>query len=427
MADKSVVRNEGYKKNEFSIRERHNERMNESYYNSDIQQDRKHLNVYFKQSEGSYTETFAAMLANGTISTKGLKKDGSAKVLNEMVFDVNTDYFDRNGGYEYAKSFFEEAYKLAVKEVGSEDYIISAVMHADERNSALSEELGRDVYHYHLHVIYVPVVDKEVYFSKDNKDPEKAGKLREVIKQVSHTKKWPRFKTDKGWVNAYSQLQDRYHDHMKQAGFKGFERGERGSIAEHLSTEQYKVKKEKERAAVMTAVVEAKQEEAAKLDDVIESKEQTVEKLDAQAEKKKQRIDKLDEIITVKTKAEATIEEIEAMGKPAVFGGVNVSADDMKTLKTLAKKSVKSDEQVMDMKRKLSAAEKETNDLRTQLAKEKKNRPSIKEHLTLFDKFMAAFKRAPKRLLAAIEEILSSHPKSRNMSVQVPNENAVRA
>jgi hypothetical protein len=63
-------------------------------------------------------------------------------------------------------------------------------MHADERNKVLSEKYGHDVYHYHLHVIYIPVVEKECYFSKDNKNPELAGKLKEVITQVSHSKKW---------------------------------------------------------------------------------------------------------------------------------------------------------------------------------------------------------------------------------------------
>ena len=83
-----------------------------------------------------------------------------------MVFDVNSAYFERNGGYAYAKRFFEEAYRLAVKEAGGEEYILSAVMHADERNRALSEQLGRDIYHYHLHVVYVPVVEKEVKWTK---------------------------------------------------------------------------------------------------------------------------------------------------------------------------------------------------------------------------------------------------------------------
>ena len=73
-----------------------------------------------------------------------------------MVFDVNTAYFDMHGGYDYAKDFFKEAYKMAIKEVGGEQYILSAVMHADEKNVSLSEELERDVYHYHMHVTYIP-------------------------------------------------------------------------------------------------------------------------------------------------------------------------------------------------------------------------------------------------------------------------------
>lgn len=39
-------------------------------------------------------------------------------------------------------------------------------MHADERNRAMSEGLGEDIYHYHLHVVYVPVVEKQVLWTK---------------------------------------------------------------------------------------------------------------------------------------------------------------------------------------------------------------------------------------------------------------------
>ena len=46
--------------------------------------------------------------------------------------------------------------------VGGEQYLLSAVMHADERNRAMSEALGEDVYHYHLHVVYIPVVEKQI-------------------------------------------------------------------------------------------------------------------------------------------------------------------------------------------------------------------------------------------------------------------------
>jgi len=158
--DRSVVRNQAYRKSEFSIWERHNERLNESYYNSDIRQDRQQFNVYFRHCGGGYAETFEKMLADGTVSMKNLKKDGSAKVFDELVYDVNTEYFDHNGGYDYAKSFFEEAYRSAANEIGGVQYILSAVMHADERNKALSEQLGRDVFLYQPHIVYLPYANR---------------------------------------------------------------------------------------------------------------------------------------------------------------------------------------------------------------------------------------------------------------------------
>ena len=54
--------------------------------------------------------------------------------------------------------------------MGGEQYILSAVMHADERNRAMSEALGQDVYHCHLHVVYMPVVEKQIRWSKRCKD-----------------------------------------------------------------------------------------------------------------------------------------------------------------------------------------------------------------------------------------------------------------
>ena len=63
-----------------------------------------------------------------------------------------------------------DSYKAAVQIVGGEQYILSAVMHADEINHAMTEALGREVYHYHLHVVYVPVVEKQILWSKRCKD-----------------------------------------------------------------------------------------------------------------------------------------------------------------------------------------------------------------------------------------------------------------
>lgn len=94
---------------------------------------------------------------------------------------VDTAYFEENGGYDFARDFFEEAYRMAVKEAGDERYVLSAVLHADERNRGLSEALGYDVFHYHLHVVYIPVVEKEILWSKRCKDEALRGMVREII------------------------------------------------------------------------------------------------------------------------------------------------------------------------------------------------------------------------------------------------------
>jgi Plasmid recombination enzyme. len=232
--------------------ERHIERKNESYENMNVDLSRTPMNVHFKDcGELTYNACLDKLVTDGTVSLRGLKKD--AKVFDEMIFDVNTAYFEQHGGYEYAKRFYEEVFRFAEKEYGPGN-IISAVMHADELNTALTEQLGHPVYHYHMHVVALPVVEKEIRWSKRCKDPALVGTVKEVIHQVSHSKKWASQKvTDENGhtqiVKSYSLLQDRFFEHMQEAGFRDFDRGERGSTAEHLSVIEYKTKKESERLA----------------------------------------------------------------------------------------------------------------------------------------------------------------------------------
>ena len=160
----------------------------DSYRNPDIIPQRTAWNVHFKKPTASYTDLFAQLEAAGTISTRGLKPD--ATHYCELVFDVNSAYFDNHGGYEFAKQFYADAYKAAVQIVGGEQYILSAVMHADEINRAMTEALGREVYHYHLHVVYVPVVEKQILWSKRCKDKALVGTVKETVMQVSRSKKW---------------------------------------------------------------------------------------------------------------------------------------------------------------------------------------------------------------------------------------------
>lgn len=80
--------------------ERHIERKNDSYENMNVDLSRTPMNVSFKScGELTYNEHLDQMIAAGTVSLKGLKPD--ATVFDEMIMDVNTDYFEQNGGYEY--------------------------------------------------------------------------------------------------------------------------------------------------------------------------------------------------------------------------------------------------------------------------------------------------------------------------------------
>lgn len=82
------MRNERYRKNAISVRERHNERKNEVYSNPDVLLEYSHNNVTFKACEAAtYAQQFDRMVEEGVVSTRGLKPD--AYVFDELVFDVN--------------------------------------------------------------------------------------------------------------------------------------------------------------------------------------------------------------------------------------------------------------------------------------------------------------------------------------------------
>ena len=251
----AVARVQQYTKASIGKSERHIERKNQNYENMNVDLSQTPRNVHFQScGDLTYNATLDKMIEEGAVSLRGLKPD--AKIFDEMIFDVNTAYFEEHGGYEYACRFYEEVFRFAQKEYGPEN-ILSAVMHADELNSALTEKLGYPVYHYHLHVVALPVVEKEVRYSKRCKDPELVGKVKEVIHQISHSKKWASQKvTDEDGkshiIKSYSLLQDRFFEHMRDAGFEDFERGERGSTAQHLSVTEFKVKQEQQRLADIT-------------------------------------------------------------------------------------------------------------------------------------------------------------------------------
>lgn len=365
------MRNHSYQKSNFALRQRHNERENESYSNPDIVPERSNLNIHFKQPDDTYCKVFDQMVSDGTISTRGLKPD--ADVFCEFVFDVNTAYFEEHGGYEYAKAFFAEAYRFAVQEAGDEQYILSAVLHADERNRSLSEELGHDVYHYHLHVVYIPVVEKEIKYSKRCKDPKLRGTVKEVIHQVSRSKKWayPEVKGADGKpkrIPSYSILQDRFHDHMKEHGFEGFERGKRGSTTEHLSALEFKV-----------------QQDTKKL-----------EQIERQVQQKEQELRKVDSSLQTVAQTSKTCSELENMGKRTLFGKVELNKEDYGTLVDLAKEGIRSRSLIENLQR-------EVKKLRESYAGIKEQFNELYEQTKTF---LAALPLAPQKIMDFLSGVI---------------------
>jgi len=340
--DRVSVRNVNLTANQISNTQRHNERKKESYVNSDIVPERTKLNVHFKQPTNKYSSMFSKMEEEKIISTRGLKAD--AHLFGELIFDVNSAYFHNHGGYEFAKKFYEDAYKAAIDIVGGEQYILSAVMHADERNSAMSEALGQDVYHYHLHVVYIPVVEKQILWTKRCKDKSLVGTVKETITQVSSSKKWQSHpaldengqpilqKNGKPVLRkSYSILQDDFFNAMRAAGYKDIERGERGSSEEHLTVTQFKIAREQERLKVLDGRIERKTEALYKIEQ--------------------------------KTKAQkaiaASFANIDSMGKKNLLGKIELSQQEVAQLKQLAKNDLLAESKVKDLQRDLQSAKRD--------------------------------------------------------------------
>ena len=324
----SCARVKQYSSSNIGAPERHNERKNLSYDNINVVPERIPMNVHFKSpGEESYMDILRRMEENGQVSMRGLRQ--GATLFDEIIIDVNTMYFERSGGYEYAKRFYEEAFRFVERKFGSE-YVISAVMHADEINKAATDDLGKDVYHYHLHAIVLPVVEKEIKWGKRCKDPELRGIVKEVIHQVSHSKKWasdipltdengniilrkngkPKFRA------SYSILQDELYQHMTEHGFKGFQRGELGSTAENLTSLQYQIMKDKERLADLQEKIQAEQVRYEPARDI-----------------------------------NLTVKEIGDMGQRTLTGKMAVSKDDYQKLTALATEEITSRSEIHELNR----------------------------------------------------------------------------
>ena len=370
--------------------ERHNERKNESYANMNVDTARCDMNVHFKGcGELTYNEQLNKLIAEKRVCMRGLKAD--AKVFDEVIFDVNTDYFETHGGYEYAKEFYAEAYRFAVNLYGEQN-IISAVMHADELNVALTEQYGKPVYHYHMHLVALPVVEKQILWTKRCKDKSLVGTVKETVNQISHSKKWkspqavdengnPIF-NEKGkpvLIPSYSILQDDFFNHMQRAGFNDFIRGEKGSTAEHLSCLQYEIQQDKKR----------------------------LKEIKSQVEKEEIRYD------TIQT-VHKTFHEIDGMGKKTLTGKVTISSEDFNDLSNMAKQSVAARSKIYDLEQENKKLQNRIWDLQGRI-----NRLSERLHELeqICAPYFEALRLMPEKVKAFISDVLKT------VRTEKPNKN----
>lgn len=382
--------------------ERHNERKNESYANLNVDMERIPLNVHFKDTGGlTYNQYFQKLIDEGKISTRGQKE--GATIFNELVVDVNTRYFEERGGYEYARAFYEEAYRFACGIYGEEN-IVSAVMHADEINKAVTEKMGKLVYHYHLHIVAIPTVRKEIRWSKRCKDEALRGTVKEVINQVSHSKKWkntvPVFdENGQHAVNkygkpvfrkSYSVLQDKLFEHLTAAGFTGFERGVLGSTAENLDSLDFQIEKDKERLADIQRRIEAEQTKYEPAHEVFK-----------------------------------TVNEIEEMGQKTITGKVAVTKEDYQKLTALAKEGITSRGEIRQLNDSVSYYRQRYFNASSSLERMQARYEELKEKCRPFLEAMEHFPQLVKAFVDKVKELFGA--KEAQERKEREDRNAVRS
>ena len=395
--DRTSVRNLAVSDKAVGNTQQHNEREKDSYRNPDIIPQRAAWSVHFKKPTASYTDLFSQLEAAGTISTRGLKPD--ATHYCELVFDVNSAYFDNHGGYEFAKQFYEDAYQAAVQIVGGEQYILSAVMHADEINRAMTEALGREVYHYHLHVVYVPVVEKQILWSKRCKDKALVGTVKETVMQVSRSKKWASkpLLDDAGkpvlqkngkpvLKKSYSVLQDDFFHYMRTAGYTDVERGERGSTEEHLTVTQFKVQREQERLGSLSAQIDQKEQHLTQTNKTLSKTEKELAAIQKKA--------------AVTKDALIHAQDMESLGKRTLLGNYSLTEDELSALKKQAAHGYVVDVENRQLKQQLAAAKRDCAEWQ---ARYRDLRNDVQPYLN-------ALRHAPERVRNFFENLLSQKP-----------------
>ena len=199
----AIIRNANYKRDNLPGLYKHNERKNTNYSNKDINKNNSINNYSIKQCNTTYSKAIKQLIDENDLKCR---ITSYTNLVCEFIITSDKEFFDSIGEDE-TKRYFQTAYDFVAnyKNLG-EKYILSAKVHMDESTP-------------HLHLVFVPVVQK-----LDKKSGNK-------INKIACSDYW------KG-KNSYQQLQDNFYQYITNNGFV-LERGKTRNV-EHLSTEKLK-------------------------------------------------------------------------------------------------------------------------------------------------------------------------------------------
>ena len=237
-----------------------------------------------------------------------------------------------------------------------------------------------------LHVVVLPVVEKEILWSKRCKTPELRGTVKEVIHQIIHSKKWVSdipLTDDNGNVvlrkngkpkyrASYSILQDELFQYMSDRGFTGFQRGELGSTTENLTSLQYQIMKDKERLSKIEKQIEHEQIKYQPTHNVYK-----------------------------------TFNEIDDMGQKTITGKVAMSKDDYSKLTSLAKEGITSRSKINELEKSADYYRQRYYDSATAFETMKNRYNDLKERCKPFLQALEYFPEVAKLFVEKVRQLFS--------------------
>ena len=252
---------------------------------------------------------------------------------------------------------------------------------------------------YHLHVVYVPVVEKQILWSKRCKDKALVGTVKETVMQVSRSKKWASkpLLDDAGkpvlqkngkpvLKKSYSVLQDDFFNYMRNAGYTDVERGERGSTEEHLTVTQFKVQREQERLDSLTFQIDQKEQSLAQTNAVLSKKEREL----AAVQKKS----------TLTKDALIHAQDVANLGKKTLLGNYSLTEEEFSQLKDQAAHGFIVDVENRQLKQQLSAAQQDSIKWQTR----------YRDLRNEVQPYLDAMRHAPERVRNFFENLLARKP-----------------